>query len=182
MELTDSGHMNARRSGRPIGSRRRFSVRVAVVIVATTVCMVLAFHTVDVGAVGKALSGVKPRYAALAVVLLLCNSLVAMARFRVVLGKFGYFPAWRRLFGAFSIGVLGNQFVLNVIGQSVGRAGALTSSGVPFGATIIATLVERCSPLACSLPRAWPRHGFSCRVSASISHTAAPISFLLPAA
>ena len=57
MKLTDSEHMNAHRSGRPIGSRRRFGVRVVVVIVATVVCMALAFRTVDVGAVGKALSG-----------------------------------------------------------------------------------------------------------------------------
>ena len=142
-------------------------MRLVVVIVATTVCMALAFRMVDVGAVAKALSAFKPRYAALAVVLLLCNAFVAMARFRVVLGKFGYFPAWRRLFGAFSIGLLGNQFVLNVIGQSVGRAGALISSGVPFGATIIATLVERilaAGVLAVAgLAAAWfllPRFGF----------------------
>ena len=121
----------------------RFGVRTAAVVAATAVCMALAFRTVDVGAVGQALGEVKPRYAALAVVLLLCNSLIAMARFRVVLGGFGYALAWRRLIAAFSVGLLGNQFVLNIIGQSVGRAGALTSCGVPFGATIIATFVER---------------------------------------
>ena len=167
MKLTDSEHMNAHRSGRPIGSRRRFGVRVVVVIAATVVCMALAFRAVDVGAVGKALSGVKPRYAALAVVLMLCNTLVAMARFRVVLGKFGYVPPWRPLFAAFSIGLLGNQFVLNIIGQSVGRAGVLASIGVPFGATIIATLVERLLAAgllgAAGLVAAWyllPHFGF----------------------
>ena len=135
--------IDAHQPKRPGGSRTRFGVRTAAVVAATAVCMALAFRTVDVGAVGQALGEVKPRYAALAVVLLLCNSLVAMARFRVVLGGFGYAPAWRRLIAAFSVGLLGNQFVLNIIGQSVGRAGALTSSGVPFGATIIATFVER---------------------------------------
>ena len=105
--------------------------------------MFLAFYTVDVGVVGKVLGGIKPGYAALAAVLILVNSIVAMVRFRVLLGRFGYLPEWRRLFAAFSIGSLGNQFVLNIIGQSVGRAGILTSSGVPFGATIIVTIVER---------------------------------------
>ena len=138
-----SDPMDAHQPKRPAGSRTGFSVRTAAVVAATAACMVLAFRNVDVGAVGQALSEIKPRYAAFAVVLLLCNSLVAMARFRVVLGGFGYAPAWRRLIAAFSVGLLGNQFVLNIIGQSVGRAGVLTSSGVPFGATIIATFVER---------------------------------------
>ena len=135
--------IDAHQSKRPGGSRNKFGMRTAAVVAATAVCMALAFRTVDVGAVGQALSRVEPRYAALAVVLLLCNSLIAMARFRVVLGGFGYAPAWRPLISAFSVGLLGNQFVLNIIGQSVGRAGALTSYGVPFGATIIATFVER---------------------------------------
>ena len=159
--------MNGHRSGQPVGSRRRVGVRVVVIIVATVVCMALAFRTVDVGAVGKALSGIKPRYAALAVVLLLCNALVGMARFRVVLGKFGYVPTWRPLFAAFAVGLIGNQFVLNIIGQSVGRAGVLASVGVPFGATIIATLLERLLAAgllgAAGLVAAWyllPHFGF----------------------
>lgn len=135
--------MNTDKSIQPVGLGNKLGVRTAAVIIATVVCMALAFHTVDVGAVGKALSGIKPRYAALAVVLLLCNALVAMARFRVVLGKFGYVPAWRPLFAAFAVGLVGNQFVLNIIAQSIGRAGVLASIGVPFGATIIATLLER---------------------------------------
>ena len=118
-------------------------MRAVAVAVATTVCLALAFHTVDVAAVGRALGGAKPHYFALAVLLLLGNLLVAMARFRVVLDRFGYVPAWRRLHGAFCVGLIGNLFVLNFIGQSVGRAGALTSSGVPIGVTFIATLLER---------------------------------------
>ena len=167
MESTGLGRTNPRPSGRTIGLRRRFGVRVAVVIVATMVCMALAFDAVDVGAVGGALGGVKLRDAMLVFILLLCNSLVAMARFRVVLDRFGYSLAWRRLFAAFSIGMLGNQFVFNIIGQSIGRAGALTSSGVPFGATIIATLVERVFAAgvlaAAGLAAAWfllPHFGF----------------------
>ena len=129
-------------STRPWSETRR-GVRTALLIAATAVCMVLALLAVDLGAVGEALGGVDPRHVALAVVLLLCNALVAMARFRVLLGGFGYSPAWQRLVAAFSVGLLGNQFVLNFLGQSLGRAGVLVSSGVPFGATVIATFFER---------------------------------------
>ena len=118
-------------------------MRVAVVTAATAVCMAFAFYAIDVGAVGRALTGIEPHYAALAVILLLFNRIAAMARFRVLLAKFGYSPDRRRLFAAFSAGLLGNQFVLNVVGQSIGRAGILTTSGVPFGVTIVGTLVER---------------------------------------
>ena len=114
-----------------------------VVTAATAVSMAFAFYAIDVGAVGKALTGIIPRYAALTITLLLLNSIVAMARFHVLLDKFGYSPGWRQLFAAFSAGLLGNQFVFNIIGQSIGRAGVLASSGVPFGVTIIGTLIER---------------------------------------
>ena len=113
------------------------------VAVTTTVCLTLAFRVVDVDAVGRALNGARSHYLALAVLLLLGNLLVALARFRVVLHRFGHLPAWMQLHGAFCVGLIGNLFVLNFIGQSIGRAGALTSSGVPIGVTIIATLVER---------------------------------------
>lgn len=118
-------------------------MRTALVVAATAVCMVLALRAVDLGAVGEALGGVDPRHVALAVVLLLCNAFVAMVRFRFLLGGFGYSPAWQRQVAAFSVGLLGNQFVLNFLGQSLGRAGVLVSSGVPFGATVIATFFER---------------------------------------
>ena len=148
-------------------ARYKVGLRAVVVVAATAACMALAFQNVDIGAVGAALSGIEPVFAGFVVVLLLCNTLVAMARFRVVLGSLGYFPAWLRLFGAFSVGSIGNQFVLNIIGQSVGRAGVLTSSGVPFGATIIATFVERILAAgvlaAAGVAAAWlllPRFGF----------------------
>ena len=142
-------------------------LRTAMATVMTVACISLAFYAVDLGAVRKTLSGIEPRYAVLAFVLILCGTLVTLARFRVVLGEFGYVPAWRRLLGAFSVGLVGNQFVLNVIGQSIGRAGVLTSAGVPFGATIIATFVERFLAAAvlaaAGLVAAWfvlPRFGF----------------------
>lgn len=135
--------IDAQQSDRPAGSDTRRRVRTALLIAATAVCMVLAIRAVDLGAVGEALGGVDPRHVALAVVMLLCNAFVAMVRFRYLLGGFGYSPAWQRLVAAFSVGLLGNQFVLNFIGQSLGRAGVLVSSGVPFGATVIATFFER---------------------------------------
>ena len=149
------------------GSWKKSSVRAVACLCATALCLAVVLRVVDVGEVGTALRGVKPVYAAFAVVLLLCNVLISIVRFRLVLGGFGFHPAWLRLFGAFSVGSIGNQFVLNIIGQSVGRAGALTSSGVPFGATIIATFVERLLAAgvlaAAGAASAWlllPRFGF----------------------
>ena len=130
-------------SDRVARSWKGFSVRAAACVCATVAGLAVAFQAVDVGEVGAALSGIEPTYAAAAVVLLLANALISIVRFRVVLAAFGFFPVWLRLFGAFCVGLIGNQFVLNIIGQSVGRAGALTGYGVPFGATIIATFVER---------------------------------------
>ena len=135
--------MNAGDSDRIAKSRMRLSLRLVAGGVATVVCLVLAFRIVDFRAVGAALTRIQPEYAGLVVVLLFCNTLVTIVRFRTVLSSLGYVPAWMRLIGAFSVGSIGNQFVLNIIGQSIGRAGALTACGVPFGATIIATFVER---------------------------------------
>ena len=117
--------------------------KIALGAVAAALCMAIAFRTIDFDALVGALAGTNPHYATLAVALLLLNSLLAMVRFRVVMRKLGYSPGWSRTFAAFSIGSLGNQFVFNIIGQSVGRAGILTSSGIPFGATIFATFLER---------------------------------------
>lgn len=142
-EAPEPGRTDTPRSGGFIDYLRGSGTRIAAVGVITLLCMVLAFHAVNLDAVGTALGGIEPCYAALAVLLFLFNALVAMVRFRVLLRGFGYSPTWRRLFAAFSVGLLGNQFVLNIMGQSVGRASVLTTSGVPFGATIIATFAER---------------------------------------
>ena len=129
--------------------------------------MALAFYAVDLAAVGKVLGGVKLGYATLAVVFLLLNAMVALARFHVLLDRFGYSPGWRRLFVAYSVGLFGNQFVFNIVGQSIGRASVLASSGVPFAGTIVATLVERtiaaCALGAAALCAVWlllPNLGF----------------------
>ena len=168
MEVTGRGdRMDHGLPSQVTGSWKKSSVRTVACLCATALCLAMVFRVVDVGEVGTALREVKPVHAAFAVVLLLCNVLISIVRFRLVLGGFGFHPAWLRLFGAFSVGSIGNQFVLNIIGQSVGRAGALTSSGVPFGATIIATFVERVLAAgvlaAAGVASAWlllPRFGF----------------------
>ncbi|MEK9970672.1 MAG: lysylphosphatidylglycerol synthase domain-containing protein, partial [Ferrovibrio sp.] len=78
-----------------------------------------------------------------AAVLVLANSLLSLVRFRSVLRGLGFHPSWRSLFFAHSIGQVSNQFFLNIIGQSLSRAAALTADGVPFSASVIATYWER---------------------------------------
>ena len=145
-------------------------MRVAGIGLATAICMALAFHAVDLAAMGKVLGGIELGYATIAVACLLSNAMVALARFHVLLDRFGYSPGWRRLFVAYSIGLFGNQFVFNIVGQSIGRASVLASSGVPFAGTIVATLVERtiaaCVLGAAALGAAWlllPNLGFELR-------------------
>lgn len=129
--------------------------------------MFFAFRTVELDAVVASLGDSKPAYLAFAAALILCNVLLAMVRFKVVLRVFGYSPPWRQMFSAFSIGQLANQIILNVIGQSLSRASILVSAGVPFGATIIATIFERLLAagilFSLSLIAAWsliPQFGF----------------------
>ena len=141
--LPDSENVNPVRPRCPPGSEYRRGIRVAGLALATAICIALAFYAVDLAEVGNVLGGIKPGYATISVAFLLLNAMVALARFHVLLDRFGYSPEWRRVFVAFSIGLFGNQFVFNVVGQSIGRASVLASSGVPFAGTIVATLVER---------------------------------------
>ena len=141
--LPDPENVNAVRSRWFPGFLTRRGIRVAGIALATAVCMALAFYSVDLAVMGKVLGGIKLGYATIAVACLLLNAMVALARFHVLLDRFGYSPGWRRLFVAYSIGLFGNQFVFNIVGQSIGRASVLASSGVPFAGTIVATLVER---------------------------------------
>lgn len=80
---------------------------------------------------------------AAAVVLVVLNTLLTLLRFRSVLGSFGFTPPLRNLFFAHSIGQVSNQILFNVIGQSLSRAAALTTVGVPFGVSVMATYWER---------------------------------------
>ena len=131
------------RWGRLADLVRSTKARFAIFTLTTVIGMAFALNAVDLGKVIEALGGIEPAYAGLTVVLLLFNFLMALARFRSVLGKFGHFPAWRQVIAAFSFGSLGNQFVLNIIGQSIGRAHIMHSSNISFTQTVIVTFVER---------------------------------------
>ena len=71
------------------------------------------------------------------------NALVSLVRFRTTLDRFGYRAKLGRLSVAFGIGQVSNQFLLNVIGQSLSRAAILASENIPFGATVVSTYWER---------------------------------------
>ncbi len=142
-------------------------VRPVLIWVASAGCLALAFHMVDLDALGAAAIGVAPEHVAIAAFLILCNAAFSFARLRFLLGYSGYTPKWGPLFSAFAIGQVANFTVLNVIGQSIGRAGVLASVGVPFGATVVVTFVERILAagilLSAALVAAWfliPYFGF----------------------
>lgn len=80
---------------------------------------------------------------AAAAVLVVLNTLLSLLRFRSVLRNFGFTPPLRNLFFAHSIGQVSNQVLFNVIGQSLSRAAALASAGVPFSVSVVATYWER---------------------------------------
>jgi len=76
-------------------------------------------------------------------ILVASSTLLSLLRFRSVLRNFGYVPTWQKLFFAHSVGQVSNQILFNVIGQSLSRAAALTSSGIPFSVSVMATYWER---------------------------------------
>lgn len=91
----------------------------------------------------KTLDSIQWPALAAATILVVLNNLLSLLRFRAVLRNFGFVPPLRNLFFAHSIGQVSNQILFNVIGQSLSRAAALTSSGVPFGVSVMATYWER---------------------------------------
>lgn len=150
-------------------ANRRFG-RILALAAASVAGLALALSSVDFAQVSRELAALNGWYVVLAAVALAANALVGMARFRSVLAALGYRLSWSRIFIAFSAGQAGNQFLFNIIGQSLTRATALQPAGVPFGATIAATLAERMIAasllLGLSLVSAWfliPEFGFSLR-------------------
>ena len=142
-------------------------VRSVLIGVASAGCLALAFHMVDLDALGAAATSVALEHVAIATLLILCNAALSFVRLRFLLGYSGYTPKWGPLFSAFAIGQLANFTILNVIGQSIGRAGVLASVGVPFGATVVVTFLERILAagilLSAALVAAWfliPHFGF----------------------
>lgn len=118
-------------------------LRTAALILISGASLVVAFYVVGIDTVLSALSGIRLNAILLAGLLVLANAGIAFLRFRSVLHSFGYRPTWRQSAFAFTIGQVSNQFLFNIIGQSLSRAAALNSAGVPFSVSVMATYWER---------------------------------------
>lgn len=105
--------------------------------------MMVAFYVVGIETVISALREIRPDAILLAGFLVLANAGIAFLRFRSVLRSFGYRPTWRQIAFAFTIGQVSNQLLFNIIGQSLSRAAALNTAGVPFSVSVMATYWER---------------------------------------
>ena len=79
----------------------------------------------------------------LVTLLLFVCFLFALLRFKYLLGIFDHRPKFTEVFLSFSIGQISNQYLLNIVGQSLSRAVVLSRFGVPFGTTVMLTYVER---------------------------------------
>ena len=106
-------------------------------------CLVFVFLFVDLGALQGTLFSVRASTLALGTALILASFLLALVRFRTVLGSFGYLPSWRDTFVAFSLGQASNLIFLNIIGQSLSRAAILSQANVPAGVSVVVTYWER---------------------------------------
>ncbi len=118
-------------------------LRTAALVLISGASMVIAFYVVGIETVLSALRGVERDAIVLAGILVLANAGIAFLRFRSVLRAFGYRPGWRQIVFAFTIGQVSNQLLFNIIGQSLSRAAALNSAGVPFSVSVMATYWER---------------------------------------
>lgn len=107
------------------------------------ICFVAALYLVDFEEIAQTFSRVNPSVLVLAGLLVALNNLLAMMRFASVLKAMDFNPGKRALFVAFSLSQLSNQFLLNIFGQSLTRAVLLGRVGVPFGASLLATYLER---------------------------------------
>ena len=79
----------------------------------------------------------------LVTILILTCFLAALFRFICLLVIFDHRPRFIEVLLAFSIGQISNQYLLNVVGQSLSRAVILSRAGVPFSTTVMLTYVER---------------------------------------
>src|SRR5688572_17522262 len=103
--------------------------------------LTLAFALVVVAAFGlgdilSAMVSAHVSYVALAVAFACCATLVAYFRFRMLVRAFGFEIAGQPTFFAFVSGQVSNQFLANILGQSVTRAALLQRQGVPASVTI----------------------------------------------
>lgn len=105
--------------------------------------LLVAFYLVGLDTLLESLTDISWQAIALAMLLIVSNNFFSLLRFRSVLKSFGFTPAWRDSFLAFSIGQASNQILFNIIGQSLSRAAILNSAGVPFGVSVMTTYWER---------------------------------------
>lgn len=123
--------------------RLKRHLRTAALALISGASLAAAFYAVGLETILSALTGIRLGPVLLAGVLVLANAVFALLRFRFVLRVFGYRPGWRQIVFAFTIGQVSNQVLFNVIGQSLSRAAALNSAGVPFSVSVMATYWER---------------------------------------
>lgn len=107
------------------------------------VCLAAVLIHTDMSDVATAFATVSPATILLTAGLLAASNFLAYLRYGAILACFDFRPAKSRLFFSFAIGQIGNYFLFNILGQSVTRAMTLKRAGVPFGASLTATYVER---------------------------------------
>jgi uncharacterized membrane protein YbhN (UPF0104 family)/O-antigen ligase len=117
--------------------------KLLIVCLVSLVSFAAVFFLVDLTEVLDTLARLDVLSLALASTLIFLSNFLAMARFRTVLGALDVTVGWRDLFFAFSVGQVSNQFLLNILGQSVTRAMSLARAGVSVSASLMATYIER---------------------------------------
>jgi uncharacterized membrane protein YbhN (UPF0104 family) len=118
-------------------------VRTILVTLVSITTFAVALNIVDFSDFWTSLNNIPTIAVVCAVGAIVANALVSLVRFRTTLNRFGHRAKLAPLFVAFGIGQVSNQFLLNVIGQSLSRAAILASENIPFGATVVSTYWER---------------------------------------
>lgn len=112
-------------------------------ICVTIAAIVAIWLLVDFAAVFPVLSEMPPYAIAIAGALITCALILTYFRFAWTLRALGVAADQRSLLTAFVIGTLAGQFILSLVGQSFTRAAVLERRGIPVGATVAATFIER---------------------------------------
>lgn len=105
-------------------------------------------YSYDVGTILGEIGDFNPGRASLALVAVFGCFAFAFVRFRLVIALFGFVPPASVMARSFVLGQFSNQFLANVIGQSVSRAALLHRNGVPASVTVLTTWGERLLALA----------------------------------
>jgi uncharacterized membrane protein YbhN (UPF0104 family)/O-antigen ligase len=117
--------------------------KLLIICLISLVSLAAVFFLVDLTEVLDTLARLDFMSLALTSTLIVLSNIVAMARFRAVLGTLNAKVGWRDVLFAFSVGQVSNQFLLNILGQSVTRAMSLARAGVSVSVSLMATYIER---------------------------------------